>query len=47
MCDGFDEGQAEEWDDDEGDFLAEQGEEGLLQRSLPQVKPPLTWLTAL
>ena len=37
MCDGFDEGQAEEWDDDEGDFLAEQGEEGVLQRLPPQV----------
>ena len=36
-CDRFDEGQAEEWDDDEGDFLAEQGEEGVLQRLPPQV----------
>ena len=34
-----DSGEAGKWDDDEGHLLAEQGEESLLQRSLPQVEP--------
>ena len=32
-------GEAGKRDDDESHLLAEQGEEGLLQRSLPQVEP--------
>ena len=34
-----DSGEAGKRDDDEGHLLAEQGEESLLQRSLPQVEP--------
>ena len=41
-----DPGEEGEWDD-KGHFLAEQGEEDLLQRSLPQVKNICTWFSAL
>ena len=34
-----DSGEAGKRDDDEGHLLAEQGEESLLQRSLPKVEP--------
>ena len=44
--DSGDPGEEGEWGD-KGHFLAEQGEEDLLQRSLPQVKNICTWFSAL
>ena len=43
--DAGDPGEGER-DDDKGHFLAEQGKEDLLQRSLPQVKTLCTCFTA-
>ena len=43
--DAGDPGKEVKWDDDKGHFVAEQGEEDLLQCSVLQVKNLCTWFT--